>query len=135
MREDLPRTVARLKALNVPKIVLLGPPPGWQAGLPTTVLNYYQQTGAVLPIRTFYGSTDEWVRGRDALLASLSRELDIQYVSVRNVFCNEEGCLTRIGPDASQLTAFDAGHLTVPASIYLAGHVLDDILGAKPLAR
>jgi peptidoglycan/LPS O-acetylase OafA/YrhL len=135
LREDLPRTVARLKALYVSKIVLLGPPPGWQAGLPTTVLNYYQQTGAVLPIRTFYGSTDEWVRGRDALLASLSRELGIQYVSVRNVFCNEEGCLTRIGPDASQLTAFDAGHLTVPASIFLASHVLDDILGDERSAR
>jgi hypothetical protein len=130
LREDLPRTVARLKALNVPKIVLMGPPPGWQdTGLPATVLKYYRQTGTVLPPRTFYGSTDDWVRGRDALLDTMSRELGIQYVSVRNVFCTDEGCLTRIGSNASQLTAFDPGHLTVPGSIFLANRVIDDLMG------
>jgi len=128
LREDFPRTISRLKALNVPRIVLVGPPPGWQAGLPGTVLKYYQQTGLVLPVRTFYGSTDDWVRGRDAWLASFARESGIQYVSVRNIFCNDDGCLTRIGPDASQLAAFDAGHLTVPGSIFLASHVLDGLL-------
>jgi hypothetical protein len=130
LRDDLPRTVVQLRALNVPRIVLMGPPPGWQgAGLPATVRDYYRETGAVLPVRTFYHSTDVWTRERDALLQQLSRDLGIDYVSVRNVFCNDAGCLTRIGPNESELTAFDPGHLTVPGAIFLTARTIDGILG------
>jgi peptidoglycan/LPS O-acetylase OafA/YrhL len=130
LRDDLPRTVSRLRALKVPRIVLMGPTPGWQgAGLPATVLDYYRQTGVVLPARTFYHSTEAWTRDRDTLLQQLSGELGIDYISVRNVFCNDDGCLSRIGPGDSQLTIFDSGHLTVPGAIFLAAQTLDRILG------
>ena len=131
LREDLPRTVSLLRAINVGKIVLMGPPPGWQgAGLPANVLSYYRETGSVLPARTFYRSNDDWTRSRDAFLVALSSELGIAYISARNVFCNDGGCLTRIGPGDSELTAFDPGHLTVPASIFLASQTLDQMLDA-----
>jgi peptidoglycan/LPS O-acetylase OafA/YrhL len=131
LREDLPRTVSRLKAMNVPKIVLVGPPPGWEgAGLSVNVLQYYRETGAVMPARSFYHSMDDWVRGRDALLEALARKLGIQYISTRRIFCNDDGCLTRIGPNGSELTAFDAGHLTVPASIFFANQALHSLLDA-----
>lgn len=131
LRDDLPRTVTSLKAANVARIVLMGPPPSWQgAGLSQNVLDFYRQTASVLPARTFYRSDDEWTRGRDALLGSLSHELGIHYISVRNVFCNDDGCLTRIGQNQSELTAFDPGHLTVPGSIFLVGHTLDEMLNA-----
>lgn len=131
LREDLPRTVSQLRAANVPRIVLMGPPPSWQgSGLSQNVLDYYRETGTVLPARTFYRSNDEWTRGRDALLGALSGELGINYISVRNVFCNDDGCLTRIGSNAQELTAFDPGHLTVPGSIFLVEHTLDEILNA-----
>ena len=130
LREDLPRTVAQLRANGIAKIVLMGPPPSWQGvGLSHNVLDYYRQTGAVLPERTFFRSNDEWTRGRDALFRELTRQLDIDFISVRDVFCNDVGCLSRIGPGGSQLTAFDAGHLTVPASIFLARQAVDDLLG------
>jgi peptidoglycan/LPS O-acetylase OafA/YrhL len=135
LREDLPLTISRLNAAHVARIVLIGPPPSWQgAGLSHNVLDYYRQTGAVLPPRTFYRSNDEWTRGRDAMLGALSLELGIQYISVRNVFCNEDGCLTRIGPNERELTAFDPGHLTVAGSIFLVAHTLDEILstGSSP---
>jgi hypothetical protein len=87
LRQDLPRTIAQLKAMNIPKIVLMGPPPGWLgAGLPVNVLDYYRATHSVLPARTFYRSNNDWTRDRDAMLAAFSRELGIQYISVRNVF-------------------------------------------------
>ncbi len=131
LRDDLPRTVSKLRAMNVPRIVLMGPPPGWQgAGLAANLLEYYKQTGAVLPVRTFHHSTDEWTRERDALLQELSRDLGIHYISVRNVFCNDSGCLSRIGPNNSELTAFDPGHLTVPGAIFLTAQTIDGILGA-----
>ncbi|MGJ5154434.1 acyltransferase family protein [Bradyrhizobium sp. HKCCYLR1023] len=130
LREDLPRTVEQLRAQGVGRIVVMGPPPGWQGvGLSHNVLEYYRQTGKILPERTWFRSNDEWTRGRDALLRALTRELGIDYISVRDVFCNDEGCLSRIGPGGSQLTAFDAGHLTVPGSIFLASDTLDRLLG------
>ncbi|MGJ5066771.1 acyltransferase family protein [Bradyrhizobium oligotrophicum] len=130
LREDLPRTVAQLRANGIAKIVLMGPPPSWQGvGLSHNVLDYYRKTGAVLPERTLFRSNDEWTRGRDALFRELTRQLGIDFISVRDVFCNDEGCLSRIGPGGSQLTAFDAGHLTVPASIFLARNAIDDLLG------
>jgi peptidoglycan/LPS O-acetylase OafA/YrhL len=130
LREDLPRTVSLLRAMNIDKVVLIGPPPSWLgAGLSANVFDYYRETGSVMPARTFYRSNDDWTRGRDVMLAVLSRELGIQYVSVRNIFCNDGGCLSRIGPNDSELTAFDPGHLTVPAAIFLAGRTLDEIFG------
>ncbi|WP_375779232.1 acyltransferase family protein [Bradyrhizobium sp. ma5] len=134
---DLPRTVSQLKAANIARIVLMGPPPSWQGGgLSANVLDYYRQTGTVLPARTFYRSNDEWTRGRDVMLSALSRKLGIHYISVRNIFCNDDGCLSRIGPNESELTAFDPGHLTVPGSMFLVGQTLDEMLDpAVPLSH
>ncbi|GLH77352.1 acyltransferase [Bradyrhizobium sp. SSBR45G] len=130
LREDLPRTVAQLRANGIARIVLMGPPPSWQgAGLSRNVLDYYRETGTVLPERTLFRSNDEWTRGRDALFRELTRELGIDYISVRDVFCNDQGCLSRIGPGGAQLTAFDPGHLTVPGAIFLVDHTLDELLG------
>ncbi|MGJ5243110.1 acyltransferase family protein, partial [Bradyrhizobium oligotrophicum] len=129
LREGLPRTVAQLRANGIARIVLMGPPPSWEGvGLSHNVLDYYRQTGSVLPERTLFRSNDAWTRGRDALFRELTRELGIDYISVRDVFCNDEGCLSRIGPGGSQLTAFDPGHLTVPGAIFLVDHTLDDLL-------
>lgn len=130
LREHLPRTIAGLRASGIARIVLVGPPPSWQGGgLSANVLDYYRQTGQLLPERTLFRSNDEWTRGRDALFRELTRELGIDYISVRDVFCNDEGCLSRIGPGASQLTAFDSGHLTVPGAIFLASQTIGDLLG------
>jgi peptidoglycan/LPS O-acetylase OafA/YrhL len=130
LRDGLTRTVAQLKAAGTGRIVVMGPPPGWQgAGLSRNVLDYYRQTGTVLPERTWFRSNDDWVRGRDALLRALTRDLGVDYISVRDVFCNDQGCLSRIGPGGSQLTAFDPGHLTLPGSVFLADRTLDVLLG------
>ncbi|MGJ4915147.1 acyltransferase family protein [Bradyrhizobium sp. HKCCYLRH2060] len=129
LREDLPRTVAELRATGIGRIVVMGPPPSWQGiGLSHNVLDYYRQTGKILPERTWFRSSDEWTRGREMLLRALAGELGVDYISVRDIFCNDEGCLSRIGPSGSQLTAFDAAHLTVPGSIFLASHTLDRLL-------
>jgi hypothetical protein len=44
---------------------------------------------------------------------------------------NLNGCLARIGPNGSVLTAFDTGHLTHAGSIFLAGQVINRILDFK----
>jgi hypothetical protein len=134
IREGLERTVPLLDAMKIKKIVLMGVVPSWQGdGLAANVLDYYFESGtrSVLPERTWYRSNDAWTRQRDVLLENLATKLGIEYISTRKTFCNDDGCLARIGPNGSQLTAFDPGHLTVPGAIFLASHTLDRILAPK----
>jgi hypothetical protein len=51
---------------------------------------------------------------------------------MRGLMCNDQGCLARIGPNGSELTAFDTGHFTHAGSIFMAGQVIDRILDVKP---
>jgi peptidoglycan/LPS O-acetylase OafA/YrhL len=125
LRTGLEATVAQLRALNIPQIVLLGPPATWLGeGLPTNVLDYYFQHHALLPARTKYRSNDGWTQGPDRFLEEQARNLGIDYVSARRIMCNDDGCLARIGPNGADLTAYDSGHLTHAASLMLAEQVL-----------
>jgi peptidoglycan/LPS O-acetylase OafA/YrhL/lysophospholipase L1-like esterase len=128
IREGLQKTVSRLKAIGIPKIVLLGPPASWLGeGLPADLLAYYFQTHALLPERTWYRSYDDWTRPMDQFLAAQAKSLDIQYISARQIMCNDEGCLARIGENGTELTAYDGGHLTRPGAIFLARHILEKL--------
>lgn len=128
VQDALPKTVARLKAIGIPRIVVLGPPASWLGeGLPADLLEYYFQTHTVLPERTWYRSNDAWTSVMDQLLEAQAKSLDIQYISARQIMCNSEGCLARIGDNGAELTAYDAGHLTYPGAIFMAKHVLEKL--------
>jgi peptidoglycan/LPS O-acetylase OafA/YrhL len=130
LRTGLEATVAQLKALNIPKIVLLGPPATWLGeGLPANVLDYYFQHHALLPARTKYRSNDAWTQGLDRFLEEQAKSLGINYVSARRIMCNDDGCLARIGPNGADLTAYDSGHFTHAASIMLAEQILKGMPG------
>jgi len=49
----------------------------------------------------------------------LSKDLGVTYISMTNILCNVEGCLTRVGDRAEDLVTFDYGHLTKNASDYV----------------
>lgn len=126
VRLGLERTIPLVKAAGVAKIMIVGPPPTWQGdGLPSNLLDYYFQTRSVLPERTWFRTVDDWTKPFDAFLAEQATHLDVDYVSVRALMCKDDGCLTRIGPNASEITTFDSGHLTYPAALFVAQHVLD----------
>lgn len=126
VRRGLERTIPLVREAGVPTIMIVGPPPTWQGdGLPANLLDYYFLTRTILPERTWFRTVDEWTKPFDAFLAAQAKRLGADYVSVRGLMCNENGCLTRIGPNASEITTFDSGHLTYPASIFVARQVLD----------
>jgi peptidoglycan/LPS O-acetylase OafA/YrhL len=131
MDKGLRETVPRLRALNIKKIVLLGPVSTWKgSGLAANVLDYYYEHGslALIPERTTYRSNDEWTRALEAFLEVRARELGIDYISARAVMCNQDGCLARIGDNGSELTAYDSGHMTLPGSVFMAGSIIDRLL-------
>ncbi|XUM22131.1 acyltransferase family protein [Bradyrhizobium oligotrophicum S58] len=130
LRNGLDRTVAALKELNVPKIVLLGPPATWLGeSLPANVLDYYFRTHSLLPARTKFRSNDNWTRALDEFLEAQAHRVGIQYISARRMMCNDDGCLARIGADGSDLTAYDSGHLTYPGSLFIARQALEALPG------
>ena len=128
LHNGLEKTVPLLRDINVTNIVLLGPPATWLGdGLPAAVLDYYFQTHSLLPERTRYRSNDNWTRQLDEFLEKQAKDVGIQYVSARRALCNDGGCLARFGPNGSELTAYDSGHLTYPGSLFIAKYLLDAV--------
>ena len=66
----------------------------------------------------------EW----DSFLGSEVPKLGVSYLSAYKVLCNSQGCLTRVGPKSSDLTAIDYGHLSPAGSIYLVDHITPSLL-------
>jgi peptidoglycan/LPS O-acetylase OafA/YrhL len=130
VRIGLDRTIALLRAGGINKIVVLGPPATWLGdGLPANLLDYYFQTHTLLPERTWFRSNDAWTRPFDDFLEGQTKRVGIDFVSARRLMCNTGGCLTRLGPNGTDLTSFDTGHFTYPASIMLAEEVLKAVPG------
>ena len=63
--------------------------------------------------------------------------LGAEFISVWDAMCNAEGCLTRIGDSARDISATDQVHLTEKGSVFLIQSVIDRILGgtAGPAAN
>jgi hypothetical protein len=111
--EDFRPTIDALRSRGAARIVILGPVPVWRGGLPNIVAAHYWRTGTVLPERTDQyferGSSDESLR-------KVAAELNVEYISARDVFCNADGCITRVG---DSLVTSDSVHLTEAGSVFL----------------
>jgi hypothetical protein len=118
---ELRPTIDALRAGGIARIVIVGPVPVWRGGLPKVVATHYWRTQSVLPERTpLYfdrGSGDENLR-------KVATILGVDYVSARNAFCNEDGCISRVG---ASLVASDAVHLTETGSILLAQSIFGQL--------
>lgn len=129
--EALKNTITKLKALRVPKIILLGPVPTWNKnGLSENVLDYYYQASLhqLIPERTKYRLNS---RIDDSINQHMQKEaeaLGVEYISPLNIMCNSQGCLARIGEHGEELTAFDNGHMTLAGATYLVTAILPEVL-------
>ncbi len=115
--DELRPTIDALRDLGA-RTVILGYVPVWRGGLPTAVAAYYRRTGGVIPERShvfvdIQPDGPEW-------MSRVAAELDTEYISMRDILCNSDGCLTRIGSD---LTTRDWLHLTPSGAAYVADAV------------
>jgi peptidoglycan/LPS O-acetylase OafA/YrhL len=127
IEKGVAETVRQLKALQIRKIVFLGPPPRWNGiGLSANVVDYYYEHGLkIIPSRTKYRLVEEDV---DEQMRQIAVKNDIPYISIQKILCNADGCLVRIGPNGQELTAFDPGHVTLPGAIYVTRQILPELL-------
>jgi peptidoglycan/LPS O-acetylase OafA/YrhL len=108
-------TIRQLKAINVPRIVILGPVPLWKRTLPHSLVNYYRFRH-VIADRIAAGVTGA---GNDEKMEAFSRAAGVEYISAWRVLCDPEGCLTRVGPTANDVVANDIVHLSDAGSKFL----------------
>jgi peptidoglycan/LPS O-acetylase OafA/YrhL len=120
-------TVAALKQTTNARIVVLGSVPWWKRGLPNEVLRYFMLHHRLIPVRSGRAEADgSGARLRDKVVPS-----GAEFISVWDVMCNADGCLTRIGDKASDILATDQVHLTEKGSVFLVQSIIDRILGGS----
>jgi peptidoglycan/LPS O-acetylase OafA/YrhL len=124
--DNVAETVAALKKETDARVVVLGDVPSWRRGLPSEVLRYFILHRALIPERSPNGSPSA---AYDAVMRARLEPLGAEFISASDVFCNAQGCLTRIGDAAADITASDQVHITEKASIFLVASIIDRVLG------
>jgi peptidoglycan/LPS O-acetylase OafA/YrhL len=108
--DDLAKTVAAIRAAGVKQIVLVGPVPKWNVPLPQALYDYTLKNPGPLPDR-MTGLSDASAAS-DAVVGKIAAALHVGYADPMGVLCNQDGCLTRVGDQLNDLTAWDQDHLT-----------------------
>jgi hypothetical protein len=116
------KIASKLESLGVEKVIFMGSSPRWTDFLPRIIL---RQLWPELPERTFVGVDKEVINKNLVIKRNFNYSKKQKFIDVISLFCNEQGCLTRIGKDANnELTSWDLGHLTQSASDFLAKKLL-----------
>jgi peptidoglycan/LPS O-acetylase OafA/YrhL len=120
----LAETVAALKQQTSARIVVLGSVPWWKRGLPNEVLRYFMLHHRLIPQRSAGAEIDS----SGAALREMLVPAGAEFISVWDVMCNANGCLTRIGDKAGDIAASDQVHLTEKGSVFLVESIIDRVL-------
>lgn len=117
--KNLDGTVAKLKMLGIKHIDLVGPVPEWSGTLSKQLYIFYKNDKLHrIPDRMNFGLQHNFIKV-DTTLRSFSNTLGINYLSPKEIMCDESGCITKLGETGDTLIAWDYGHLTDKGSQYL----------------
>ncbi len=126
--DNVAETVAALKSQTGARVVVLGHVPIWRRSLPSEVLHYFMLHHSLIPPRSSDAVSSNWY---DADLRAKLVPLGAEFVSAWDAMCNANGCLTRIGDAASDLSASDQVHLTEKGSVFLVQSIIGRVLGGR----
>lgn len=113
--DKLRETIRHLRAINIPRIVILGPVPVWKRTLPHSLVNFYRFQHTI-PDRIAAGVSGPQ---SDVRIEAFSKAEGVEFISARKALCNPDGCLTRIGPTANEVVTTDIVHLSDAGSEFL----------------
>ena len=103
-----------------------------RGGLPERLEQYYVRHQSI-PFRMAYGLY--LLSDHDHDLGERSLPSGASYVSPIELMCDGDGCLTRFGDGANDITIMDDGHLTVAGSTYLVDHFSEVLLVVSETTR
>lgn len=126
---DIELTINKLKKeLPSSRIIVVGPVPQWEGSLKLSMFNYYRfSPNRALPPEYMQFGQRGSIQKLDRTMSQTVRMAGVRYISAYDSLCNEEGCLTRVGSTATDLTAIDYGHLSPAGSRYLLDRIGHDI--------
>ena len=120
----LSRTVHSLRANGAKRVIVVGPAPEWRGPLPEILFRAVRRQHQLPPSRMSAPLlANRWRIDRD-MRATIEKQGEATYVSALDAFCDENGCLARMGDDPASLTTWDYGHLTTAAARRLAERIV-----------
>lgn len=124
--DELNKLNKLLLSNGIKKIIFTGPSPHWVDDLPKIIMRKLWNN---TPERTLIGIDEKIMLENENLKTQFSNTKNSIFIDLIALFCNEKGCLTRIGDDKKTgITSWDYGHLTPIASDYLAKNLLVKIV-------
>jgi hypothetical protein len=124
---NVAETVGPLKQTGA-RVVVLGPVPVWRRGLPNEVLRHFMLHHRLIPERWKGAVSSNWY---DAVMRERLVPVGAEFISAWEALCNMEGCLTRTGHSADDISTSDQVHLTEKGSVALISAVIDRLLGGS----
>jgi peptidoglycan/LPS O-acetylase OafA/YrhL len=126
----LDRVAKLADSVGAKKVILVGEMPTWEPDLPHGLIRNFVEKHEKVPERTWVGVAKPSLE-MDDLMRTWALPPGYQYFSVKDVLCNADGCLTRVGNHlATDLVVWDYGHLTQAGSDYVVSHGLGDLLSS-----
>jgi len=114
--------------LGAKRIAVVGEIPNWLPSLPESLALSFVRNDEPIPQRTFIGIKPKSLN-IDVVMRTLNYPSGASYFSMKDVLCNEAGCLTNVGPDLEHdLVVWDYGHLTAAASALVAHQLIEPAL-------
>lgn len=115
----LDATIKKLKEIGVRDIHIVGPVPQWKDSLSKQLYLYYRSHFPhTIPGRMHFGLHQNFAQ-LDAALKVKFHNSGVRYISAKDIFCDNDGCITRVGATGDTLTAWDNSHLTANSSEFL----------------
>jgi peptidoglycan/LPS O-acetylase OafA/YrhL len=127
--DNVAETVVALKQATGARVVVLGAVPAWRRGLPSEVLRYFMLHHRLIPPRSTDASQSDLY---DAVMRARLVPLGAEFISASDALCNADGCLTRIGDSAKDISTSDQVHLTEKGAVFLVQSIIDQVLGGQP---
>jgi peptidoglycan/LPS O-acetylase OafA/YrhL len=129
--DHVAETVVALKQQTTARVVVLGGVPAWRRGLPSEVLHYFMLHRRLIPARSNVAAQSN---GYDAVMRAKLVPLGAEFISASDALCNEDGCVTRTGDSAADISTSDQVHLTEKGSEFLVNAIIDRLLGGPAAA-
>lgn len=127
--EELRVSLSRLHAAApAAALMVIGPVPHWHGSLLKQMVDTIRSDDRHhMPPLYMRNGLEDPPFAYDAVLRREVPQLGATYVSALDMLCNADGCLTRVGPEVTDLSAVDWGHLTKGGSTYLMSRIQDRI--------
>ena len=111
---------------GVGKVIMPGPVPQWERGLPNVVVNHLWGTDDLF---TFKGLKKKIIIQNNLLKKKFENDKNSSFVDFIDMLCSKDlGCRVSVNGDRKLgLVAWDYGHLTPAGSDYLARKLVNHI--------